>query len=89
MKMKCIFPIPMNNIYRKEQEISSKENNVKETQTLFECRKNTTIKVTTKYTIHGPGREGAFFLKNTLHFHQKVSQKHTKNENTKSRTRPT
>ena len=26
-KMKCIFPIPMNNIYRKEQEVSSKENN--------------------------------------------------------------
>ena len=28
-KMKCIFPIPMNNIYKKEQEVSSKENNVK------------------------------------------------------------
>ena len=24
------------------------------------------------------GREGALFFKNTLHFHQKVSQKHTK-----------
>ena len=24
------------------------------------------------------GHEGAFFFKNTLHFHQKVSQKHTK-----------
>ena len=29
MKMKCISPIPMNNIYRKEQEVSSKEKNVK------------------------------------------------------------
>ena len=27
-KMKCIFPIPVNNIYRKEQEVSSKEKNV-------------------------------------------------------------
>ena len=36
---------------------------MQETQTLFECRKNTTIKATTKYT---------------LHFHKKVSQKHTK-----------
>ena len=25
-----------------------------------------------------PDREGAFFFKNTLHFHQKVIQKHTK-----------
>ena len=30
-----------------------------------------------------------FFFKNTLHFHQKVSQKHTKNQNTKSGTGPT
>ena len=29
MKIKCIFPIPMNNIYKKEKEVSSKENNVK------------------------------------------------------------
>ena len=29
MKMKCIFPIPMNNIYRKEQDFSRKEKNVK------------------------------------------------------------
>ena len=36
-----------------------------------------------------PDHEGAFFFKNTLHFHQKVSQKHTKNENTKSGTGPT
>ena len=28
MKMKCVFPIPMNDIYKKEQEVSSKENNV-------------------------------------------------------------
>ena len=47
---------------------------MQETQTLFECKKNTTIKVTTKYTIH---------------FHQKVSRKHTKNQNTKSRIGPT
>ena len=49
---------------------------MQETQTLFECKENTTIKETAKYTIHG--REGAFFFKNTLHFHQKVSQKHKK-----------
>ena len=36
---------------------------MQETQTLFDCRKNTTIKVTAEYT---------------LHFHQKVSQKHKK-----------
>ena len=36
-----------------------------------------------------PGREEAFFFKSTLHFHQKVSQKHTKNENTKSGIGPT
>ena len=49
---------------------------MQETQTRFECRKNIIIKATTEYTIHGP--EGDFFFKNTFHFHQKVSQKHTK-----------
>ena len=43
-KMKCIFPIPMNNIYRKEQEVSSKENNVesnaRNTNTLWMQREN-------------------------------------------------
>ena len=27
-----------------------------------------------------PSHEGAFFFKNTLHFHQKVNKKHTKNK---------
>ena len=57
---------------------------MQETQTLFECRKKTTIKATVEYII-----QGAFCFQNTLHFHQKVSQKHTKNENTKSGTWPT
>ena len=29
MKMKCTFPIPMSNIYRKEKEVSRKEKNAK------------------------------------------------------------
>ena len=36
---------------------------MQETQTLFECKGNITIKAIAEYTIH---------------FHQKVSQKHTK-----------
>ena len=52
---------------------------MQETQTLFECKGNITIKAT----------EGAFFFKNTFHFHQNVSQKHTKNQNIESRTGPT
>ena len=72
----------MNNIYRKEQEVSSKENNVKSNArntNSLECKGNITIKATAEY----------IFFKSTLHFHQKVSQKHTKNQNTKSGTRPT
>ena len=47
---------------------------MQETQTLFECRGNITIKATAEYTM----QSGALFFKSTLHFHQKVSQKHTK-----------
>ena len=38
---------------------------MQETKTLFECKENITLKATAEYTIH-------------FHFHQKVSQKHTK-----------
>ena len=41
-------------------------NLMQETQTLFECRGHITLKATAEYS------------KPTLHFHQKVSQKHKK-----------
>ena len=47
---------------------------MQETQTLFECRKNITIKANTEYTIHGPS---------------KSKPKTHKNQNTKSGTGPT
>ena len=47
---------------------------MQETQTLFECKGNITIKATVEYTIH---------------FHQKASQKPHQNQNTKSGIGPT
>ena len=53
---------------------------MQETQTLFECKGNmTNLKRLHNTQFMAPlGHEGAFFFKNTLHFHKKVSQKHTK-----------
>ena len=67
MKMKCIFPIPMNNIYIKEQEVSRKEKNVKSKL----CKKH-------KLSLNAERIQQSKRLQNTLNFHQKVSQKHTK-----------
>ena len=60
---------------------------MQETQTLFECKGNITIKATAEYTIHGC--EGAFFFQKYTSFSSKSKPKHTKNQNTKSGTGPT
>ena len=83
MKMKCIFPIPMNKIYGEEQEVSSKENKVKSNarniNSLWLQKENNNQ---SDYRIYNSWPLLAvsehFFFKNTLHLHQKVSQKHTK-----------
>ena len=72
----------MNNIYRKEQEVSSKENNVKSN-----ARNINSLSLQREYNNQSDYRiynswpllsmREHFFL-NTLHFHQKVSQKHIK-----------
>ena len=53
-KMKCIFPIPMNNIYRKEQEVSRKGKNVKSnatnTNSLWMQKEYNNKKVSQKHT---------------------------------------
>ena len=70
----------MNNIYRKEQEVSSKENNVnsnaRNINSLCQCRKNTTIKATIEYTIHGPSRpRGSIFSQKYTSFSSKSKPK--------------
>ena len=54
------------------------QNPMQETQTLFECRKNTTIKAIAEYTIQ-----------KYTSFSSKSKPKTHKNQNTKSRTGPT
>ena len=73
-KMKCLFPIPMNNIYRKEQEVSSKEKNMKSN-----ARNRNSLWMQREYKTQRECRiYNSWPLHHTLHFHQKVSQKHTK-----------
>ena len=49
------------------------QNPMQETKTLFECRKNITLKATLEYTIHG--REGALFFQKYTSFSSKSKPK--------------
>ena len=80
--MKCIFPIPMNNIYRKEQQVARKEKNVesnaRNTNSLLMQKEYNNGKATTEYTIQ-----------KYTSFSSKSNPKTHKNKNIKSGTRPT